>query len=149
MGENLSNFKTNGNLFGYSCQQYYGSGNNEISWIFEYGDNEQSIESAFLTLQNGRFDSSICVTMRADFSDRERFIDEILKFASHRRVSRIGIESLGPHDLALPAFDNETNRMIATAYVVDLKEFDEKESLSKNHLRNVRKSEKNGIEFAM
>ena len=119
--------------------------NHGTPWIFQVSANDRPSDIAAGVLFRGRIKRGLHVVLPAKPVHRDFLFAKLDRFARARLVSRMAIESMGIEESVIPDREGELKRIRETNFVIDLASGDPLPSFSKNHRRNVRKAEQNGV----
>jgi hypothetical protein len=133
--------------FGASAFQYKCIMSSYEAFSFDLVSINDPFTAAFGTLRKGRLNRHLTLTLADEISEPETFWDGIAGFARRHGVTKIGIESLGTPRAEIPAFPDEVARDSAATYVVPLTE-SMSAAMARNHLRNIKTAQAQGIELA-
>jgi hypothetical protein len=96
-------------------------------------------------LRKGRLNRSLEILSLPDIDNGEAFWDGLLRHCRSARITRLELGSWASHRAEIPQLPGEISRRKRWEFVIDLPGRDLLAALGSNHVRNVRKAEKNGV----
>jgi len=96
-------------------------------------------------LRKGRFNRSLEILSLPDIPNGEEFWNGLLDYCWSAKITRLDVGTWGSHRAEIPQLPGEISRKKRWEFVMDLPGRDLLAGLGTNHLRNLRKAEKNGL----
>lgn len=116
-------------------------------WILMVREDDQILSACTAFSRSGRLNRLLDVPSLPALQAPDVFWPGLLGFCRRAGVTHLQIGSFASRHASIPFLPGETKRRQRTEFLLDLHQSDPWSSISQNHVRNIRKARKAGIEL--
>ncbi len=116
-------------------------------WLIGEACGAELIWGSLAILETGRFSKGLSIPSIDTARSSKKFWNELTTFCRANRIDELTLNSFSSSHSVIPSLPGEQQRFTRHEYWIDLNGQDLWKLLSSNHKRNVKKSQKAGVQF--